>query len=340
MSQLEPITMDRAQIRHLEDVRELWARYDMVSSLQEQFKGAMGWKKVGAAEYLTTYFTDPITGKKHMNSLGRRSPETEFKKVEFDRARAEVDKAMAELKRDIEPLIRVGKALRMGLLEPIAGDVLRELSRKDLLGEDLMIIGSAGLHLYEAAAGALLPRSLIVEGDLDLMSSAESRQEAIDALLPVVRLADKSFALHGPSRSLRTDKGFRVHIHTRRSIGRAIDQLNGASDEQISVLQEMIRLEPVKAVAIARDGIPVGMTGMDPRAFALTKHAMATMDPGRDGPATRIFKDQAYAVGRLVERFGSRPFEDYQMSAFPAFAESIETGDPEAQDAIGRFLRF
>lgn len=97
----------------------------------------------------------------------------------------------------------MGKALRMGLLDPIAGDVLRELSRKELLGEDLMIIGSTGPHLYEAVAGTLLPRSLIVEGDLDLMSSAESRQEAIDALLPVLRLADKSFTLHGPSRSMQ-----------------------------------------------------------------------------------------------------------------------------------------
>jgi hypothetical protein len=244
------------------------------------------------------------------------------------------------MKHELEPLIRVGRALRIGRLEPIAGDVLRELARKELLGPKLMVIGSAAMPLYEASAGALLPRSLVAEGDLDLMSSAESRQETMEALLPVVRRADKSFTLHGPSRSIRTDKGFRVHIHCRRSIGRAIDHLDGASDEQVSVLQEMIRLEPVSAVAIARDGTPVGMTGMDPRAFALTKHAMACLDPDRDGPALRMAKDQAYAVGRLVQRFGSRPFDANQLSAFPAFAESIETGDPEAADATRRFLRF
>lgn len=59
-----------------------------------------------------------------------------------------------------------------------------------------------------------------------------------------------------------------------------------------------------------------------------------------DGAASRISKDQAFSVGRLVTRFGSRPFENDQLSAFPALAESIETGDPEATETIERFLRI
>jgi hypothetical protein len=40
MSDLEPIPMDRARIRHLEDAREMCDRYDFVMTLQEQFRGA------------------------------------------------------------------------------------------------------------------------------------------------------------------------------------------------------------------------------------------------------------------------------------------------------------
>lgn len=338
MSNLEPIPMDRAQIRHLDDVRELWARYDSVTALQEKFRGAMGWKKVGPHEYLTTYWTDPVTGKKHMGSLGRRSAETEKKKADFDRSRAEVDQVVAELKQDLEPLIRVGRALRIGRLEPIASDALRELAKQELLGPKLFVIGSAAMHLYEASAGALLPRSIIPEGDLDLLSSSQSRQEALEELLPTIQRADKSFALHGPSKAARNDRGFRIHIHTRRSLLRSIDRLEGISDEQLSVLHSLIDLEPVSAVAIARDGAPVGMVGMDPRAFAITKYALASMDPDRDGAAARLAKDQAFATGRLVMRFGSRPFEEYQLAAFPAFAESIETGDPEVAESVGKFF--
>jgi hypothetical protein len=338
MTDLDPTPMDRAQIRHLEDAREMWERYEFFLTLQEQFRGAMGWKTVGPHEYLTTYFTNPVTGKKQMGSLGRRSPETEKKKSDFDLGRAEVDKAAAEMKQELEPLIRVGRALRIGRLEPIAGDVLRELARHELLGPKLFVIGSAVMHLFEASAGALLPRAIIAEGDLDLLSSAESRQEAMQELLPVLQRADKSFALYTASRSIRNDRGFRVHLHTRRSLLKSIDRLDVASEDQLSVLHGLVDLEPVSAVAIARDGALVGMTGMDPRAFALTKYALASMDSDRDGVTVRLAKGQAYAVGRLVMRFGTRPFDEDHLAAFPAFAESIETGDPEVAETARRFL--
>jgi hypothetical protein len=338
MSSLDPIAMDRAQLRHLEDTREMWDRYDFVMTLQEQFRGAMGWKKVGPHEYLTTYWTDPVTGKKQMNSLGRRSPETEKKKADFDRGRAEVDKAADEMKQELEPLIRVGRALRIGRLEPIAGDVMRELARKELLGPKLMVIGSAALSLYEASAGAMLPMAIRTQGDLDLLSASDSLDEAMQDLLSVIQRADKSFTVHGPSRSIRNVHGFRVDLHTRRSLLESNDGLNGASEEQLSVLHSLVDLEPVSAVAIARDGAPVGMTGMDPRAFAIMKYALASLDSERDGATIRMAKDQAFAVGRLVVRFGSRPFEDEHLAAFPAFAESIETGDPEAAATIGKFF--
>ena len=59
--------------------------------------------------------------------------------IDLDKA---VDDKASELKRDLEPLIRVGKALKIGRMEPAAGDVLRELSRMELLGPDLFVIGS------------------------------------------------------------------------------------------------------------------------------------------------------------------------------------------------------
>jgi len=340
MSNLEPVAMDRAQIRHLEEAREMWDRYEFVMTLQERFRGAMGWKKVGPHEYLTTYWTDPTTGKKQMNSLGRRSPETEKKKADFDIGRAEVDKVAEEMERELEPLFRVGRALRIGRLEPIAADVLRELARQELLGPKLMVIGSAAMSLYEASAGAMLPMAIRTQGDLDLLSSADSRQAAMDDLLPVIQRADKSFAIHGRPRSIRNDRGFHVDLHTRRSLLQSIDRLDGASEEQLSVLHSLVDLEPVSAVTIARDGAPVGMTGMDPRAFAIMKYALASLDTRRGGAAARLAKDQAFAVGRLVKRFGSRSFEDDQLAAFPAFAESIEAGDPDAAATVEKFLRF
>ncbi|MBR0783303.1 GSU2403 family nucleotidyltransferase fold protein [Bradyrhizobium iriomotense] len=329
--------MNHAQLRHLEDVREFWERYEFLTTLQEKFRGAMGWKTVRGAEYLIQYWTLPETGKKTMRSLGRRSPETEKQKDSFDRTRVEIDKVVAEIKDDLEPLVRVGKALKIGRLEPIAADVLRELARHELSGPRFMIFGSVAMHLYEASAGAFLSRSILIEGDLDLLSTAKTPSEAFKELLPALRRADKSFELLDDGPVAINKRGYRVHLHTRRSFREAIEDLAEASEEQISVLHSLLDLEPVSTATVARDGSPVGMIGMDPRAFALTKHAVATLD-GEDGAAARIAADQAYAVGRLVMKFGAKPFEAEHLEAFPGFAEQIDVGDPEATTMVRKFF--
>lgn len=329
MSYLDPIAMDPIQIRHLADAREFWRDYGPLAVERKRLRGAMGWKTVKGREYLTWYITDPFSGQKTMRSIGPRSPQTEAKKAEFDRRRPEVDAAIERLKERLAPLIRVGKALRIGRLEPAAGEVLRTLGENALLGPDLMVIGGAAMHLYECSAGALLPASIIPAGDLDLMTTAENPGDALDELLPVLRRADKSFRIHDASGAVRNEDGFRVHLHIRRSV----DDLR-TSDEQAGVLHCMLQMAPVRTVAIARDGMPAEMIGIDPRAFALIKYAFANLGPRRMGAADRLAHDQALAVGRLVARFGSRPFDPEQLAAFPVFAEQVEAGDPEAAEAV------
>jgi predicted XRE-type DNA-binding protein len=102
----------------------------------------------------------------------------------------------------------------------------------------------------------------------------------------------------------------------------------------LKVLRGLTAMEPVCAVAIARDGAPVEMVGVDPRAFALMKYAFANMGPRRTHPAARLAHDQAIAVARLVTRFGSKPFDPGQLAAFPVFAEQVEAGDPEAAKGV------
>jgi hypothetical protein len=338
MPDLDPVAMDRAQVRHLADAKELWSHYASVVQLGEEMRGAMGWKTVKGREYLTWYWTDPLTGRKHMNSMGARSPETETKKADFDRGRAEVDRVSAELKVQLEPLIRVGKALRLGRLDPTAAAVLRKLDRKELLGPDLMVIGSATMHLYECSAGVFLPNSIIPSGDLDLMTTASDRLETLEDLLPVIRRSDKSFRLHEASRTAQNDDGFRIHLHKRRSIEHAVGGFDGISDGQVEALHSLLHLDPVRTVAIARDGTPVEMVGTDPRCFALLKHARSAFDPNREGSAGKLDQNQAFAVGTLVQRHWPKPFEPEHLDAFPGFAESIETGDPEASETVRKLF--
>src|ERR1044072_2317111 len=113
MSDLEPTAMVAAQLRHLADIRELWTHYASAARLEEKLRGAMGWKTVGGNQYLTRYWDDPVSRKKHMSSRGRRSPETEAKKADFERGRAEADAMTRRVKAGLKPLTRVRPALRL-----------------------------------------------------------------------------------------------------------------------------------------------------------------------------------------------------------------------------------
>ncbi|TFV48055.1 hypothetical protein E4K65_14665 [Bradyrhizobium niftali] len=104
-----------------------------------------------------------------------------------------------------------------------------------------MVIGSSAMHLYEASAGAFLSRSIVVDGDLDLLSTAKTRLEAFEELPPVIRRADKSFELFDDGAVAINKRGYRVHLHTERSLCEAIDDLSDASEEQISVLHSLPR---------------------------------------------------------------------------------------------------
>src|SRR5665213_3323430 len=206
--------LTREQRRHLEDVRELWDVWSKLARKRDVLAGAMAWKPVKGRDYLVRYWNDEDIGDKRMTSLGPRSPESEAAKAEFERNRAAVDGALAQLKGRLDALARVGKALRVGRLETPASDVLRQFWRADMLGADLMVAGSAAIHLYEASAGVRVPQAIVPEGDLDLLMVVGGRLD-FDDIERVARRADKTFRWQRDRKSLNNNDGFRIDIIDR-----------------------------------------------------------------------------------------------------------------------------
>ena len=124
--------LDREQARHLADIEDFWQAWAPLVHARAELAGAVGWKTVKDRQYLTRYWQDEDTGEKRMTSAGPRSPETERLKEDFEQRRVETDRALAKLRERGERLARVGKALRLGRLDNVAGNVLRELWRADL----------------------------------------------------------------------------------------------------------------------------------------------------------------------------------------------------------------
>jgi hypothetical protein len=320
--------LTREQRRHLEDVRELWDVWSKLARKRDGLAGAMAWKPVKGREYLVRYWNDEDVGDKRMKSLGPRSDETEAAKAKFERDRAAVDGALAQLKGRLDALARVGKALRVGRLEIPAADVLRQFWRADMLGADLMVIGSAAIQLYEASAGVGVPQSIVPSGDLDL-AVADGRRWDRDDIERIARRADKTFRWRGDRSTLVNADGFRVDIVDMGKLHSSIADLHDLSSTQQRVLDEVLELPPVKAIAVGRDGMPVPMVGIDPRCFTLLKFVRAEFDGRRSGNASQIDREQAIAVGTLVERHWREQFEPEWLEAFPALARSLGHEDPD-----------
>jgi hypothetical protein len=320
--------LNREQRRHLEDVREFWESWAPMTKRREDLAGALAWKTVKDRQYLVRYWHDRDTGEKRMTSLGARSPETEAAKAKFEQERLEVDASLGRLKQRLELLARVGRALRVGRLETPAADVLREVWLADVLGNGLMIAGSAAIHLYEASASVLVPQAIVPSGDLDLMILDRDAGD-LDDLQRIIRRADKSFRRVGDMSFTNAD-GFRVDMFARDQVRRFYSRLNLLTDDQHCVVGEAFDLPPVHAVGVARDGLPVPMAGLDPRSFSLLKFVRGQYDEDRSRNAGKIDCDQAFAVGAIVAHFWRQEFEPEWLEAFPNFAEHVGAESPHA----------
>lgn len=326
MDRISPTEIDREQRRHFEDARELWDTWAMLWRRRDELAGAVAWKTVKDRQYLVRYWHDEDTGDKRMTSLGPRSPEMEKRKEEWERDRKEIDAAVARLKPRLEASGRVGRALRVGRLEKTAADILRQLWRAGVASQ-FVIVGSAAMHLYEASAGVLLPNALLPHGDLDLAAVADEID--LDDFMRILRRAG-SFRRQGEGLCFVDTDGFRVDVLPLRTMRRYFAGLPDLSSDQCRVIDEAFDLPPVTAIGVARDGLPVPMTGIDPRTFTVLKYVRAEFDPERHRNAAEMDRDQALAVGALVSRYWRHEFDTDWLAAFPGLAEGLVGEAPKS----------
>lgn len=133
-------------------------------------------------------------------------------------------------------------------------------------------------------------------------------------MLPGIQRADRSFAIHGPSKTARNPRAFRSTC-TPADPCNARSTGSRASEQQLLVLHSLLDLAGVGG----RDRPArraVRTTGMDPRSFTLTKYALASLNPDVTGPLcasprTRPIHRTAGQVVRVAT------IEDYDLAAFP-----------------------
>lgn len=308
------------QRRQLIDVQqrfEAWRTADR--AFRTSNKGSMTWKRVKGKEYLYR-----IIDRHTQKYIGPRSPETEQLKNDYIASRTSNRARVTKMRKGIEKSAPINRAMGLGRVPRAAAKILRALDRVGLMGDGLFIVGTHALYAYEAKSGVLFEPDLLATRDLDLLADVRSRLVlAIDdkereGVLPVLKSVDPSFDVQGDLfRAVNADGYFVDVIRPMRKDEISANEydLGGIVPAGIDGLKWLVNSPRFEATAIAEDGMPVWMSCIDPRAFALHKYWLSTRD-SREAIKKRRDAMQAAAVANVAELLGLK-FNQRELSALP-----------------------
>ncbi len=170
----------------------------------------MFWAQKPPYEYLTSKSADGKTTSSH----GARSAETEAAFEQFTEAKAAAEIRRKSIAAQVNERSRLARtrALRLPVLPEQPGRILRALDLNDLLGTDVLLVGTNAFLAYEMACGARFPTGAESTEDFDLTWCRDTK--AALALMPPSAAAGAPPAAQRTSllKALRTvDKTYRIN---------------------------------------------------------------------------------------------------------------------------------
>ncbi|MGD9238903.1 MAG: nucleotidyltransferase domain-containing protein [Desulfobacterales bacterium] len=319
--------MNDNQRRVYLDAVQLYEAFISAFQKSRSYRGGMHWKKAKGRQYL--FKTRDRYG--YGKSLGPRSIETEKILADFRTAKKEAKDRLATLKKRLNEQSRFCKAAMIQRVPRIVTGVLRVLEQRNLLGQNILVIGTNAMYAYEAAAGVFLDRPLTATRDIDILWDvrpkltlfAEYGTDPID-LIDLLRKADKSFepAAPGSFRAVNRD-GYMVDLikPESKSLVRSDPvRMGGPGDlkaAEIRNLHWLISSPKFSQVIIGDDGYPVSMVVPDPRAFSIHK-VWLSEQPDREAIRKKRDHDQGLAIALLVIKYLPQyKFEASELRMFP-----------------------
>lgn len=224
-------------------------------------------KRVGEREYLYEAIDRANNGK----SLGPMSPELEARLAEYQATKSDLQARRAAAQGLVEETGRLARPLRLPMLSSAAGELLREIDRRGLLGDTLLVVGTNCVPAYSLEAGGTIVDTPDETEDFDLAWVADERRE--EALLwTALKAVDPTFSVNSERQfQARNAKTYEVELLVAPS--RAAT-MNGRERPRPIPLPEQEWLLPgrrVDQVVPCRDGSAARLVVPDPRWFALHK---------------------------------------------------------------------
>lgn len=322
--------LNEEQRREFIDMQQLFDGWRMAErEFRHSYKGRMRWKKIQNKQYL--YRVNNGVEK----SLGPRSPETEKIKSDYSDARTRLKRRVTALKRKIESRAPINRALRLGQMPAIAARILRILDQAELLGTNLIVVGTHALFAYGARAGVVFGGDLTATQDIDLMYDVRRRISLAMApevnkagILGLLRRVDPTFSNPRGHFRAMNDEGYYVDLIRPAAKNEASKSIIGLTDNDlvptaIFGLEWLMNAPRFEAMVIATDGLPLWVSCIDPRVYALYKYWLATKAEMRDPLKKLRDESQAREVARVAREYLNLPFEAKSLTALPI--DMVET---------------
>lgn len=288
------------------------------------YRGTMRWKTIKGRQYLYRR-----VGRRDV-SLGPRSAETETQKLSFDAGKSDGQAIHDGARRRIEEMAPVNRAMGLGRVPLIAARILRKLDDAQLLGKSVSVVGTNSLYCYEAMAGGHFASELAATEDIDLLFDSRRRLQIVSEEFPVTGLVgllksvDRSFRRMASGFRLVNKDNYLVDLIAPppRDVLRSEPQRMSRAEgnlvaAEISGLQWLVSAPKVAAMSVDARGLPLRMSCIDPRYFALHKVWLSARDD-REPARRQRDRAQAFAVADLVNHhLAQLRFDDRALEALP-----------------------
>jgi len=306
--------------------------YQALLDAQEKmqpYKGGMHWKTVHGKQYLYRTLDSKGTAK----SLGAHSEATEALHTQFHARRSELQARLASLQERLNEQARMLRALRVGAAPRLMAKICQALCKHDIMGKNVLIIGTNALYAYAAMAGVRLEESITATSDMDMLWKHKTRLTAAargigpEGFYGILKAVDKSFEISQTQtyRAINAD-GYMVDLIRQTPAPPWKDEPHNLGEQDAFVATDlpnmkwMLSAPTVRQFVVADNGTPFEMDVPDPRAFMLFKSWLSTQ-PSRE-PVKRG-RDAAQA--QLMTELLRERLPQYAMdwAAFKAFPKKL-----------------
>jgi hypothetical protein len=302
---------------------QLYRAWRELTWRHNEHKYGMRWKNVNGTDYLLRMTSASGNSK----SLGVRSPKTELIFMQFQAGKELTEEKYQGLNAALETQSRLNRAVRLGRMPRIIGDILKKLDQVQALSE-LRVVGTHAIFAYESMAAVELKMELLASGDVDLLYDVRQPVSLItkkldgEGLLGLLKKVDKTFELSSTEQFRAINKdGFMVDL-----IGQDKGMLfakpspmakNDLELVEIPNLEWLANSPRVEQVVIASNGAPVMMPVPDPRAFAIHKAWLSHQVDREPVKKQRDLNQALMVVAILQEYLPHLPINTRDMRYFP-----------------------